>query len=229
MSAAATGGAQQRKLQVALDLTTVPEALAALESTADEVDVIEVGTILCLSAGMDAVKCIRAAHPMHIVLADVRIAEAGSIISKLAFDAGADWVTVVSGAARATVEAVAGIARDRDRDVQVELSEGWTWDYVDACLQAGVEQFIVHRSRDAEASGHLTWADDDFEAIAELHRRGGRVSVTGGLTPTEIRAFDRTPAEIFISGRGLYGPQDPADASRAYREAVDALPALDPR
>src|SRR5699024_4721972 len=101
---------RRRQLQIALDVQTIPEALAAVEATADDIDVIEVGTILCLAEGMDAVRCLRAAHPMHTILADVRIAEAGSIIAGLAYDAGADWVTVVSGAARATMEAVARIA-----------------------------------------------------------------------------------------------------------------------
>lgn len=229
MTAAGLVAMRRRQLQIALDLTTVPEALAALDSAADDVDIIEVGTVLCLSAGMDAVRCIRAAHPMHTVLADIRIAEAGSILAGLAFDAGADWVSVVSGASLTTVSAVAAIARERGKDVQIELSDGWTWDYVDACRSAGVRQFIVHRSRDAEAAGSLTWADDDLRAIAELHRRGGRVSITGGLTPEEIRSFDQTPAEIFIAGRGIYGQQDAAAAARTYREAVDALPALDVR
>lgn len=218
---------RRRQLQVALDVQTIPEALGALEASADTIDVIEVGTILCLSEGMDAVRCLRAAYPMHTVLADVRIAEAGSLISRLAYDAGADWVTVVSGAARATVDAVAAIAAERGKDVQIELSEGWTWDFVDSCRAAGIEQFIVHRSRDGEAAGALTWSEGDLAAIAELHSRGGRVSVTGGVSPTEIAGFARTPAEIFIAGRGIYGAEDTAEAAQSYRAAVDALPALE--
>ena len=55
---------------------------------------------------MHAVRIIRALFPAHPILADVRIAEAGSLISKMAFDAGASWVSVVSGATLNTVEAV---------------------------------------------------------------------------------------------------------------------------
>lgn len=223
---AAANTASSRKLQLALDVPAVPEALAALEATADRIDVIEVGTILCLSAGMEAVRCVRAAYPRHIVLADVRIAEAGRLIADLAFDAGADWVSVVSGAARSTVAAVAGVARERGRDVQIELSEGWTWDYVDYARSCGVSQFIIHRSRDAEASGQLGWSDGDLQAIAELHRRGGRVSVTGGLKPADIETFTNSPAEIFIAGRGIYGSSQPRQAAQTYRTAVDSLPEI---
>ncbi|WP_109472494.1 orotidine 5'-phosphate decarboxylase / HUMPS family protein [Ornithinimicrobium cavernae] len=227
MSATAPLAVRRRSLQIALDVRTVPEALAALESTADDVDVIEVGTILCLSAGMEAVRCLRAAYPLHTILADVRIAEAGSLIANLAFDAGADWVSVVSGAAPATVPAVAQVAAARGKEVQVELSDGWDWDLVSRCREVGIAQFIVHRSRDAEASGNLAWSAADLDAIAELHRRGGRVSVTGGLKPEEIRAFSEIPAEIFIAGRGIYGAEDPAAAVHTYRTAIDSLPAVD--
>ncbi|TAM66021.1 MAG: 3-keto-L-gulonate-6-phosphate decarboxylase [Microbacteriaceae bacterium] len=218
-----------RKLQIALDVITIPEALAALNATASHVDVVEVGTILCLSAGMEAVRCLRAAYPEHTVLADVRIAEAGSLIANLAYDAGADWVSVVSGAAYSTVEAVVHVAKERGKDVQVELSEGWDWGYVDHAVSCGVSQFIIHRGRDAEATGSLGWSDGDLEAIAELYRRGGRVSVTGGLKPADIEAFTASPAEIFIAGRGIYGSEHPIDAVQRYRAAVDSLPDLPER
>lgn len=219
----------RRKLQIALDVTTTSDALAALTVTAEHIDVIEVGTVLCLSAGMEAVRCVRAAYPEHTVLADVRIAEAGSLIANLAYDAGADWVSVVSGAARSTVRAVARVAKERDKDVQVELSDGWDWDYVDHAISCGVSQFIIHRSRDAEATGSLGWSDGDLQAIAGLYGRGGRVSVTGGLTPQDIETFTGSPAEIFIAGRGIYGAERPLDAALCYRTAVDSLTDLPER
>ena len=226
MSTTVAADTTKRKLQLALDVKTTSEALTALEAAASDIDVIEVGTILCLSAGMEAVRCIRAAYPRRTVLADVRIAEAGALIANLAFDAGADWVSVVSGAARSTVAAVAKIAQQRDRDVQIELSEGWTWEYVDYARSCGISQFIIHRSRDAEENGQLEWSGKDLDAIAELHRRGGRVSVTGGLKPAEIGTFISSPVEIFIAGRGIYGADQPHAVAKTYRAAVDSLPDL---
>lgn len=85
-------------LQLALDTHDLPSALAPLQQAAPHIDVIEVGTILCLSEGMGAVRIIRSLFPDKTILADVRIAEAGGIIAKMAFEAGADWVSVVSGA-----------------------------------------------------------------------------------------------------------------------------------
>ena len=70
-------------LQIALDTYDLPSALGPLQKAAAHIDVIEVGTILCLAEGMHAVRAIKSLFPNKIVLADVRIAEAGSIISKM--------------------------------------------------------------------------------------------------------------------------------------------------
>jgi 3-dehydro-L-gulonate-6-phosphate decarboxylase len=212
-----------RKVQVALDTRALPAALAALRQVSAYVDVIEVGTVLCLSAGMDAVRVIRAAYPDHLLLADIRIAEAGSLLSGLAYDAGADWVTVVSGAAPDVFPAAVDVAGQRGLDVQVELSGGWTWDTVGRCRELGIRHFIFHRSRDAESRGNLSWSARDLESIDQIHRMGGRVSVTGGLTSDEVARFDEIPAEIFIAGRALYASEDPAANAQAFSAAVRGL------
>jgi len=217
-----------RKVQVALDTRDLPSALAALREVSPHVDIIEVGTVLCLAAGMGAVQAIRAAYPDHIVLADIRIAEAGSLLSALAFEAGADWVTVVSGAAPEVFPAVVDVAVEWGRDVQVELSDGWTWDIVKRCRELGIRHFVFHRSRDAEARGDLSWSPRDLESIARVHKSGGRVSVTGGLSHAELPEFAAIPAEIFIAGRALYAAEDPADSARRFAAAVRALPPVTP-
>ena len=147
---------ERPKLQVALDLQDLPSALAPLQKAAPHLDVIECGTILCLAEGMHAVRIIRSLFPDKPVLADVRIAEAGSLISKMAFDAGASWVSVVSGATLNTVEAVMKeAAKHPGAEVQIELIDGWTWEQAAAWRDLGVPQVITHRSRDAEAKGAL--------------------------------------------------------------------------
>lgn len=212
-----------RKVQLALDVTTTEAALAALQKTAHLIDVIEVGTVLCLSQGMDAVRAIRAAHPDLVVLADIRIAEAGGLLARLALDAGADWVTVVSGASPSTFAAVATAAAERQADMQVELSDGWTWDLVERCRDLGIAHFILHRSRDAEANGSLEWPARDLEAIERLHAMGGRVSVTGGLSADQLSPFASLPVEIFIAGRAIYASADPTASAAVFRQAVADL------
>jgi 3-dehydro-L-gulonate-6-phosphate decarboxylase len=212
------------KLQIALDLTDLPSALAPLQKSAPDVDVIECGTILILSEGLHAVRAIRALFPDKPILADVRIAEAGGLIAKLAFEAGANWVSVVSGAALTTVEAVMKEARQYPGgEVQIELFPGWTADQAAAWRAMGVTQVITHRSRDVEVkSGQPSWGERDFAEIRRLAAMGFKVTVTGGVIPEEIPLFAGVPVFVFIAGRGIYGAADPAAAAHRYQEAIRA-------
>ncbi len=209
------------KLQIALDMFDLPSALAPLQQAHEYIDVIEVGTILCLSEGMHAVRAIKALYPDKPVLADVRIAEAGSIISKMCFDANADWVSVVSGAAPVTAEVVYKEAQARGRDVQIELSDGWTWEQVKHWREIGVSQIITKRSRDGEAKGgELTWTQEDFDNIQKLHDMGYRVTVTGGVKPKDIPLFKDVPVFIFIAGRAICAADNPKEAATAFQDAI---------
>ncbi len=212
---------EKPKLQVALDLQDLPSALSPLQKAAPHLDVIECGTILCLAEGMHAVRIIHSLYPDKPLLADVRIVEAGSLIAKMAFDAGATWVSVVSGATLTTVEAVMKESVKRPgSEVQVELIYGWTWEQAKAWRNLGVPQVITHRSRDGEAKGALTWSRRDFDEICRLHELGFKVTVTGGVKPEEIPQFAGVPVFVFIAGRGIYAAADPAAAAQHYQDVI---------
>jgi 3-dehydro-L-gulonate-6-phosphate decarboxylase len=213
----------QPKLQIALDLQDLPSALGPLQKSAPYLDVIECGTILCLAEGMHAVRIIRSLFPAKPILADVRIVEAGSLISKMAFDAGANWVSVVSGATVNTVEVVMKeAAKHPGAEVQIELIDGWSWEQANIWRDLGVQQVITHRSRDAEAKGALTWTGRDFDEICRLAEIGFKVTVTGGVKPEEISLFAGVPVYVFIAGRGIYAAEDPAGAAWNFQEAIAA-------
>ena len=207
-------------LQLALDTFDLPSALGPLQKAHQHIDVIEVGTILCLAEGMKAVRIIRSLFPEKIILADVRIAEAGSIISKMAFEAGANWVSVVSGATMTTAEVVQKEAEKHSGEVQIELIDGWSWEMARQWRDIGIQQVITHRSRDAEAKGDLTWSERDFAEIGELAAMGFKVTVTGGVKPADIPRFAGVPVYIFIAGRAIRGADDPAAAARQFQDVI---------
>ena len=207
-------------LQLALDTFDLPSALGPMQRAATHIDVVEAGTILCYAEGMHAVRALRALYPDKVLLADVRIAEAGSIIAKLAFDAGADWVTVVSGATPATMEVVLKEARKRERDVQLALIDGWTWAQAADWRALGIEQVIAHRSRDGEALGDLSWKPGDFDEMRRLADLGFKVTVAGGVEVDDLPRFAGVPIHVFTVGRAIRAAADPAVAAKAFQEAI---------
>src|SRR5271169_2406278 len=99
------------KLQLALDHLQLSDALGLLERAADLIDIVEAGTPLLLSEGVRAVREIRRRFPPLTVLADFKIMDAGELEASLAFDAGADIVTVLGAAEDVTIRRACEAAR----------------------------------------------------------------------------------------------------------------------
>ena len=85
-------------LQAALDHTVLSEALESARILAPELDVLEAGTILCYAEGVRAVESLAAAYPKHIVLADLKAADAGGTAAAQVFEGGIfRWNSTVIG------------------------------------------------------------------------------------------------------------------------------------
>lgn len=208
------------RLQIALDTTDMPSALRPLNRAIGKIDVIECGTILIIAEGLKAVREIRALYPDKTILADVRIAEAGALIARNCFEAGANWVSVVAGASLTTVEQVVKVADEFGGEVQIELGEDYDADKARKWKELGAKHVIVHRSRDAEVAGTLKWGANDIERIRELHAMGFTVTVTGGVNVKDIPFFRGAPVGVIISGRGIVKADDPLAAATELQDVI---------
>jgi 3-dehydro-L-gulonate-6-phosphate decarboxylase len=211
-------------LQLALDNRSLADALKATRILAAEVDVLEAGTILVCAEGMPAVSALKALYPDRIVLADIKAADAGSILADMCFGSGADWMTVICCAPIATVTSALAEAAKRGpgHDVQVELTGSWTWAEAEAWRAAGLSQVVYHRGRDAQAAGQ-SWSDDDLAKIRRLAEMGFALSITGGLTVEDLPLFAGLPVKVFIAGRAIRDAADPAAAARAFKSRIGEL------
>ena len=206
-------------LQVALDNFTISEALESTRILAPELDIIEVGTILCLSSGSEDIEVMNTLYPENIIVADLKIVDAGGELAGMACDKGADWVTVMCNAADATKVKAMEAAEKRGGEMQVELFGNWTYEQAETWKKLGLKQVIYHQSRDALNSGG-SWGPDNMNVVKKLADMGLEVSVTGGLTKDVIQLFKGIPVKSFIVGRNLRNADDPAAEARAYQEEI---------
>ncbi|MHC5251638.1 3-keto-L-gulonate-6-phosphate decarboxylase UlaD [Listeria kieliensis] len=202
-------------LQVALDQSSLSEALKTVRKVGEEVDIIEAGTILCLAEGMQAVKCLRALYPDKIVVADTKCADAGGTVAGNASDAGADWMTVICSATIPTMKKAA----EQVSELQVELYGNWTYEDAEKWLEAGISQAVYHQSRDALLAGE-TWGEKDLTRVKKLVEMGFRVSVTGGLEKETLQLFAGVDVFTFIAGRSITESADPKAAAREMKEEM---------
>jgi 3-dehydro-L-gulonate-6-phosphate decarboxylase len=207
-------------LQVALDYTSLPSALAMALTVAPAVDIIEIGTPLCKAAGMEAVRAVREVCPDKLILADVKSPDVGGLEAQMAFDAGADMMTVIGGAPLATVQAALDVARQRGKDMLMELTgvrdiiaRAQEW------RQIGVERVVYHRGWDEQAANR-EWAQDDLAVIGQLIDIGFKLTVTGGITVERVPFFQALPVSVIIAGRAIHQAPDPLAAAREIRATI---------
>lgn len=203
------------KLQIALDHNDLEHALVDVFKVGNVVDIIEVGTILCLQEGKKAISCIRSLFPEKIVVADTKCADAGQTVAKNVADAGADYMTVICSATLATMKA----AKKEVKELQVELYGDWTFEQAAQWRELGIKQAIYHQSRDALLSGE-TWGEKDLKKVRKLVEMGFDVSVTGGLSVETLQLFDGIAVYNFIAGRGISAAPDPLKAAEEFKNEI---------
>ncbi|MDP9501055.1 3-keto-L-gulonate-6-phosphate decarboxylase UlaD [Bisgaard Taxon 45] len=214
-------------LQIALDSLNLEKALSDAKQAESMVDIIEVGTILSFAEGMKAVSTLRALHPHHILVCDLKTTDGGAILAKMAFEAGADWLTVSAAAHPATKAACKKIADEFNqshpnlkvkKEIQIEIYGNWTFEDAQEWVKLGITQAIYHRSRDAELSGK-SWTKEDIENMKRLEQLGLTLSITGGIIPEDIHLFkDIRQTKAFIAGRALIGENGSTTAKAIHRE-----------
>ena len=210
-------------LQVALDYISLPTALAMAYQVAPEVDIIEIGTPLCKAAGLEAIRSIREICPDTLILADLKTPDVGGLEATMAFDAGADMMTVIGGAAMATVKQAYAVAQQRGKEMLMELTgvrdiiaRATEW------RQIGIDRIVYHREWDAQDAGRQ-WEQADKDIMRQLIDMGYKVTVTGGITMDLLPFFADLPVAVVISGRGIREAANPQGAARQMRLAIAEL------
>lgn len=210
------------QLQLALDYISLPKALVMAATVAPEVDILEIGTPLCKAAGIEAVRAVREICPDKLILADLKTPDVGGLEATLAFDAGADMMTVIGGAALATVEQALAVAKARGKEMLMEMTgvrENEIFTRAAEWRQIGVERIVYHREWDAQSAGR-NWTEADKTTIRRLIDMGFKLTVTGGLTLDLIPFFADLPVSVLICGRGIREAADPRSAAREMRLSI---------
>ncbi|MDQ0769473.1 3-hexulose-6-phosphate synthase [Pseudarthrobacter defluvii] len=205
------------KLQVAMDLLTVEDALELAGKVAEYVDIIELGTPLIKAAGLGAVTAVKEAHPDKIVFADMKTMDAGELEADIAFTAGADLVSVLGTADDSTIAGAIKAARAHGKGIVVDLIG--VANKVTRAKEAhalGAEFVEFHAGLDEQAQPGY-----DLNGLLSAGEEA-RVpfSVAGGVKLSTIEAVQRAGAEVAVAGGAIYAAADPALAAKELRAAI---------
>jgi 3-hexulose-6-phosphate synthase len=144
--------------------------------------------------------------------------DAGALEAEMAFDAGADVMTILAGASDATITAAVDVARHRDRAIVADLIG--VADKVTRARQLtalGVTYLGIHTGTDDQAAG----ADplDDLQAVRTAV--DARIVVAGGINARTLPAILAQGPAIVIVGSGILNQSDPCAAAAALRAILD--------
>ena len=191
--------------------------MAITAEIVDYVDIVEIGTPLIIHAGLEAVRCAKQMFPHKMILADLKIADAGAEESQMALDAGADIVTVLATASNNTIQKAAETIHAAGKELLVDLIA--TQDIFARASQVaefGADYLCLHTAFDDESSTQRS-----YEMLAKLKTLAGvKITVAGGINAESIRQILPANPDVVIVGRGLTAA---ADKPAAAKQLVKAM------
>jgi len=201
------------KLQLAIDELTLTEALEVLKDIHPYIDIVEVGTPFLIDAGREAVRQIKATYPQLEVLCDAKIMDAGAYEAQLAYDAGADYVTVLGITDDLTIKGCVEQAQKQVRQVMVDLICVENFAKRVPIIEAfGVDIIAVHTGADQQQAGR-TPLEDLKEDV--------QVAVAGGINAETIGDYVALDPDIVIVGSGILKADDPVAAAKEMKAALN--------
>jgi 3-hexulose-6-phosphate synthase len=209
------------KLQLAMDTLDGDEALRLADRTAPFVDILEAGTPLIKSVGINIVRRLKSAHPDKLILADLKSSDVGAYEANMAFTAGADIVTTQGITTYATICEVQREADKWKRRAEVDMTG--VKDPVTRAKEvqaAGVSLVLYHRSIDEELTEGALWDEMAVNTIRAMCALGLDVAVAGGIHYDTLPLLSGIPIYGVVVGRGIAAQTDPAAAAKKIAERI---------
>jgi 3-hexulose-6-phosphate synthase/6-phospho-3-hexuloisomerase len=208
-------------LQLALDFVDLHRAVQVAELAVPAgVDWVEAGTPLIKSEGLDAVRELRRLFPGKVIVADMKIMDAGRVEVETAAKAGAQIVDVLGTATDATIAECVQAGKNYGAKIAVDLIA-----VADPLARArqveelGTDYISVHVAIDEQMRGG---GQDPFAVLAAVSGAVRvPVGVAGGINSETAAQAVAHGAGYVIVGGAITKAKDPAAATREIRRALD--------
>jgi 3-hexulose-6-phosphate synthase len=206
------------KLQLALDDISLPDSISLVDKIRTHLDIVEIGTPFIIEDGMTPVRELKARFPGLEIMADAKIMDAGELEARLAFEAGADYVTVLGVTDLATIKGCLKTASAYGKTVVVDMiCVADMPERIAELERIGVTALAVHTGVDQQAAGRTPL--DDLK-LMKARSRSSTIFVAGGITIGALPRYMELGADVVIVGGGIRHAPDPVKEARAFHELM---------
>ncbi|NHN35359.1 3-hexulose-6-phosphate synthase [Paenibacillus agricola] len=207
------------KLQLALDLVNIPDAIKLVKEVEAFIDIVEIGTPIVINEGLHAVKAIKEAFPNLLVLADLKIMDAGGYEVMKASEAGANIITVLGASSDATIKGAVEEARKHGNSILVDMINVQDLEKRAIEIDAlGVDYICVHTGYDSQAAGQ-----SPFEELRTVKRvvKNAKTAVAGGIKLSTLPEVIQAKPDLIIIGGGITSQDDKAGVAAEIRQLIN--------
>jgi 3-hexulose-6-phosphate synthase len=211
---------QHPLLQLALD-GTLEQAMRVMEHVAPLVDIVEIGTPLLYREGIRVAAHIHQMFPDVMLVADLKIMDAGDEEASIAFEAGCRYVTVLGVSQDKTIHGVVAAAKRHGGEVMADMMQvNGVVERGHYLLALGCDYLCVHTAFDQQE------VETPLATLKRL-RKGlpdAALAVAGGVgLPTIDSILAQNPAIVVVGG-AITRAADPAAVTKRLREKMAAHP-----
>lgn len=206
------------KLQVALDQTRLKDALRiARDASEVGANILEVGTPLIKSEGLNAIKKLRQTFPKKIIVADMKTMNIGYLETKIAIEAGADMVSILGVASNQTIKEAIKSVKENGGKLMIDLMD--VENKVGRAKELeklGADYIIYHLGIDEneKIKNHLKVLKSVIESV------NIPVVVGGGINDKNIDLIINLKIDTIIVGRFITDNTNPKLATKLMLSAI---------
>ncbi|MFO8110430.1 MAG: 3-hexulose-6-phosphate synthase [Thermoplasmata archaeon] len=207
------------KLQVALDLMNLKRAIKiAKEAVEGGGDIIEAGTPLIKSEGMEAVRKLKAEFPNNEIVADMKTMDVGGLEVKIAAKAGADIVVVLAASDDETLKEAVRAARNYDTKITADmLGVSNPAERTKEVCKLGVDYVGVHVGIDSQMKG-----ENPLRVLSKIIENSSvPVAVAGGINSENAASIVKKGVEIIIVGGSIIKAKNVRKSAENIKRAID--------
>lgn len=208
------------RLQLSCDLLTIEDAIDLSERLKQYVDIIEMGTPFILNNGINVVKIFKERFPGKTILADMKIMDGGYEEARMAFEAGADIVTVLALSSINTINSTIKCSREFKKEIMADMIEVHEIQKRAVLLQElGVDYICIHTAVDNQKYENPL---KDLQMVKKS-LPNTKIAVAGGIRLENIDAIARENPDIIVVGGGLTKVKNPVETAREMKQKMNVF------